>query len=435
MALQIFYMAFGCKVSQYELQNIRERFEADGNIKTDMLSLADVVVVNTCTVTSSADRKLRHFVKRARRENPDCLIVLAGCFVQAFPDLAESFKECDIFCGTKGKTKIPDLVYEYFETHECKAGVSTIESKSEFEPMCNQLTEDKTRAYIKIQDGCDMNCTYCIIPKARGHICSKPLDDIRQEASILVASNHKEIILTGINLCCYGRDFGDGTRLIDAIEAVCSIDENFRVRLSSIEPEMISDEDILRMSRLKKLCPQFHLSLQSGCDKTLKAMNRHYTSEEYLSLVQKLRSVFPSCAITTDIMVGFPNETDEDFLQSLEFVKRAEFADAHIFPFSRRSGTAADKMTGQLDNATKNARAAKLSQACKESRLKYHQGFVGTVTQVLFERESDEDFHQGHNPEYVVVKAPRKTGDSLFRQLKLVRITKAYEDYCLGEII
>ncbi len=435
MALQIFYMAFGCKVSQYELQNIRERFEADGNIKTDILSLADVVVVNTCTVTSSADRKLRHFVKRARRENPDCLIVLAGCFVQAFPDLAESFKECDIFCGTKGKTKVPDLVYEYFETHERKAGVSQIESKSEFEPMCNQLTEDKTRAYIKIQDGCDMNCTYCIIPKARGHICSKPLDDIRNEASILVASNHKEIILTGINLCCYGRDFGDGLRLIDAIEAVCSIDEDFRVRLGSIEPEMISDEDILRMSKLKKLCPQFHLSLQSGCDKTLKAMHRHYTSEEYLSLVQKLRLVFPSCAITTDIMVGFPNETDEDFLQSLEFVKRVEFADAHIFPFSRRSGTAADSMTGQLDNATKNARAAKLSQACKESRLKYHQGFVGTVTQVLFEHEADDDFHQGHNPEYVVVKAPRKTGDSLFRQLKLVRITKAYEDYCLGEII
>jgi threonylcarbamoyladenosine tRNA methylthiotransferase MtaB len=223
--------------------------------------------------------------------------------------------------------------------------------------------------------------------------------------------------------------------MIDAIEQACSAEGDFRVRLGSMEPEMISDEDIARMKALPKLCPQFHLSLQSGCDKTLKAMNRHYNSAEYLAICDKLRKAFPNCAITTDIMVGFPQETDEDFRQSLEFAKKVGFASAHIFPYSRRSGTVADKFGGQLDKKTKSRRSAEMTEVCRKTQLEYNRSFIGKTVDVLFERESSAEFHQGHIPEYVLVKVPRNGTESLRKEVRKVRITAAETDYCLGELI
>ncbi len=302
--------------------------------------------------------------------------------------------------------------------------------------MTNSGADQKTRAYIKIQDGCDQYCTYCIIPTARGHICSKPLEDIAPEVQQLVDSGHKEIILTGINLCCYGREFKNGTRLIDAIEAACGCEGDYRVRIGSVEPELISDEDILRMSKLEKLCPHFHLSLQSGCDETLKRMNRHYDTVEYAELCEKLRRHFPNCAITTDIMVGFPQETDEEFEKSLAFAKKISFAETHIFPYSRRPTTVADKMKGQLDRKTKHSRAAQMADVCNETKALYLKSLVGTVQEVLFEKETSPQWHQGHAPNYVTVKIPRDSEDvSLRRQLLKIEITSSDGEFCYGKLI
>lgn len=435
MALKIFYMTFGCKVNQYESQNLAERFAADGHIRAESLENADVCIINSCTVTAQSDTKCRHFLNKVKRVNPDCILLLTGCFPQAFPEQAKSLADCDIICGNKDKTLIPQLVYDYIAKRERTVHIPKHTLRPSFEPMCNALAEDKTRAYIKIQDGCDLYCTYCIIPYARGHICSKPLNEIKREVELLVDSGHKEIILTGINLCCYGRDFGNGTRMIDAIEQACSVEGDFRVRLGSMEPEMISDEDISRMKALPKLCPQFHLSLQSGCDKTLADMNRHYNTDKYYTLCQKLRQAFPGCAITTDIMVGFPQETNEDFEQSLEFAKKIGFASAHIFPYSRRSGTAADKLDRQIDRHTKAKRAARMAEVCRQSQLEYNRSFIGKTVDVLFERESSSEFHQGHIAEYVLVKIPKYSEKSFCREIHRVRITKAETDFCIGEII
>lgn len=432
--LKIYYMTFGCKVNQYETENIAERFSEMADMRTEDIGAADVCIINSCTVTAQSDTKCRHFISRVKRENPACIIALTGCYPQAFPDKASQIAECDIICGNNNKTALPQMVHDYFKLRKRTFSVPENYLHQPFEHMMNAEAEQKTRAYLKIQDGCDLFCTYCIIPYARGHMRSKPIGDIIKETEMLVSAGHKEIVLTGINLCCYGRDLG-GLRMIDAIEAVCKVEGDFRVRLGSMEPEMISDEDIARMAAQKKLCPQFHLSLQSGCDKTLKAMNRHYTSAEYAEICRKLRAAFPHCAITTDIMAGFPQESAEDHAESLRFAEKTAFADAHIFPYSRRSGTPADKMSGQLDKKTKAARAAEMAAVCAKSRAEYNRSFIGRTVEVLFERESSAEHHQGHIAEYVVVKTPRTSDESLFRQKRLVKITSADENGCGGEIV
>lgn len=434
--MKSFYYTFGCKVNQYETENIKEAMLSQGYEATDDHAEAEVCIINTCTVTAQSDSKCRQLIHKIRKDNPECLIVLAGCFPQAFEKQAAEMNESDIIVGTGAKKEIPQLIKEYITHGERIVKIVPREKGEAFEKMTNTGADSKTRAYIKIQDGCDQYCTYCIIPKARGHICSKPLEDIAPEVQQLVDSGHKEIILTGINLCCYGRDFKDGTRLIDAIERACGCEGDFRVRIGSIEPELISDSDIQRMAKLKKLCPHFHLSLQSGCDETLKRMNRHYDTAEYETLCKKLREHFPNCAITTDIMVGFAQETEEEFQQSLDFAKRIAFAEVHIFPYSRRPGTVADRMSGQLDRKTKHRRAAQMAEVCNETKAAYLQSLVGTVQEVLFEKETSPKYHQGHAPNYVTVKIPRESENvSLRRKLVKVKITSADGEFCYGDTI
>lgn len=432
--MRIFYYTFGCKVNQYETENIRERFESRGDVTVDTPEKADICFVNSCTVTSEADKKCRQYLHRIRKLNPECVLICAGCMTQAHEGIEEALGCCDMIIGTSNKSRIPELTDIYLKTRERIVAVSSEPDTSGFEPMCNRSANGKTRAYIKIQDGCDMHCTYCIIPKARGHIRSKAIDDIISEAEQLIASGHKELILTGINLCCYGREKGGTLRLVDAIEAVCRSEGDFRVRLSSLEPELISDSDIERMAALPKLCPQFHLSLQSGCDKTLKAMNRRYTAADFKKLCNKLRSAFPCCAITTDIMVGFPGETEQDHRESLAFAEDIGFAEAHVFQFSPRPDTPAYDMT-QIDGTTKKRRATEMSAVCSKSRAEYLKGLVGTVQEVLFERESDPEYHQGHSPNHAVVKVKRMTDLSLRRQLLSVKILSTSDDFCFGELI
>lgn len=433
--MKVFYYTFGCKVNQYETENIREKMEADGNTSVSSHRDAEICIVNSCTVTSEADKKCRQLLHRIRHDNPGCILVCAGCMTQAHKDIADKLPECDIIAGSHNKTRIPQLIAQFMNTGERIVAVREHTAGEAIEQMSNKASDGKTRAYIKIQDGCDMHCSYCIIPNARGHIRSKPLDEIVREAQMLISSGHRELILTGINLNCYGREGGGAKRLTDVIEAIGHIGEEFRIRLSSLEPELITDDDISRWSKCRKLCPQFHLSLQSGCDRILMAMHRRYTTEEYASLCAKLRNAFPGCAITTDIMVGFPGETEEDHRSSIEFAGNIGFAEAHIFPYSRRPDTPADRMPGQADGKTKHRRAAEMDAVCKLTRKAYLDSMNGTVQRVLFEKETSAEYHQGHSDNYIPVRVPRTGEASLRRCFRSVLITGNDGEHCFGRLV
>lgn len=444
--MKIYYYTLGCKVNHYETEALKEKLELTRHSSVKSIKDADVAVVNSCTVTGQANLKCRQILHKIRKQNQSCIIVLTGCFPQAFEEEVKTFGFCDIICGSSNKMSIPKMLEEYLsddniDSNGIRKQIIRIEKHTKTDKIENMSIsgyDDKTRANVKIQDGCDQYCTYCIIPYARGHLRSKSLVEIKNEVTALSNSGHKEVELVGINLCCYGKDLGNGKsiRLADAVETACSVDGIERVRLGSIEPEMISDEDIERMSKLNKLCPQFHLSLQSGCDRTLKEMNRKYTTLEYEILCKKLRKKFPDCSITTDIMVGFPGESNENFLESLAFVKKIKFAKAHIFPYSMREGTSAAKRLDQIDGRTKESRSKAMEQVCNESAYDFLKAQVGKVYPVLFEKEKSPDYFEGHTPNFTIVKIPRKNlkipQNSLRKQILYVRIEKAEKNYCLG---
>ena len=433
--MKIFYSTFGCKVNQYETENIREALAQRGHEETAVPADADVCIVNTCTVTAQADSKCRQMLHRLRKESPDCVLVCAGCMTQALKNA--DLPECDIIAGSHNKQDIPDMIEEFLKERMRIVRITRQAACAELNEMHNSGTGNKTRAYIKIQDGCDLNCTYCIIPRARGHIRSKPPELIKKEAEALIAAGHREIILTGINLCCYGLDRslkGRELRLIDAVEAVCALGSGHRVRLSSLEPELISDSDIKRFAALENFCRHFHLSLQSGCDKTLAAMKRHYDTAEYRRLCESLRAAMPDCTITTDIMVGFPCETEEDHRASMDFVRETGFAQAHIFPYSARPDTPAALMP-QVDGATKKRRAAEMAAVCKELSEKFSRSLVGSVQSVLFENERSSEFHSGHSAGYINVKVPRLDSSSLRYQIRDVEIIGTDGAVCLGRLL
>lgn len=433
--MNIYYYTFGCKVNQYETENLRQTFEKRGFETALKIKDADVCLINTCTVTATADSKCRQLIHKIKAQNPHSVVILTGCFPQAFEEEAVLLEECDIITGASDKTAIPDLLDEYLSRRERIVKITPHKKGEEFEKMSNSEVVAKTRAYIKIQDGCDQYCSYCIIPYARGHIRSKSLDELKNEVCELARSGHKEIVLVGINLCCYGKDLEGDVRLVDAVESACSVEGIERVRLGSLEPEMISDEDIKRLASQPKLCPQFHLSLQSGCNKTLKAMNRKYTTREYEELCDKLRESFPDCAITTDIMVGFAGESEEDFNESLEFVRKMKFARCHIFPYSKREGTVAAKREGQVSQKEKERRARVMEEICIENEREFLKNMVGKTVKVLFERENCTDFHQGYSENYTQIKIPRKNSlKSLRRTIFCVTIEGYEKNYCTGKI-
>ena len=434
--MNIFYYTFGCKVNQYETENIKQALENRQFSTVSEITGADIAVINTCTVTSYSDLKCRKLLHKIKSTNSDCIIVLTGCFPQAFSEEAELMTECDIVTGSSNKSLIPDFIDEYLVHRQRIISIQPHTKDEKFETMLNNSIKTKTRAYMKIQDGCDQYCSYCIIPYARGHIRSKPLDIIEAEAENLANSGHREIVAVGINLWCYGKDLNDSIGLVDAVEAICRKAKNCRIRLGSIEPEMVTDEDIERLTKLHNFCPQFHLSLQSGCDNTLKAMNRKYTCAEYENLCVRLRNAFPDCSITTDIMVGFVGETDKDFEESMEFVKRIGFSRVHIFPYSIRKGTLAAKRSGHLPKHIKQKRASQMNFICKELSDKFLQSMVGKTQEVLFEKEKSDDFHQGYTRNYTPVKVPRISDKiSLRRKVLNVVITGVENDCCVGQII
>ena len=420
------FFTFGCKVNQYETELLRQEFAKRGHSVVRGIAESDVCVINSCTVTAQADLKLRQLVHRIRRDNPSAVLAICGCHPQAFGDTLGA----DVVVGSGNKQRVVSLVEIYVET---QLRIVDIESENSDYPTLETLTEAsrKTRGIIKIQDGCDRFCSYCIIPYARGRSRSKPLGKIAAEAKTLAEAGHNELVIVGINLSDYGK--GTEHDLADAVEAVAQSGAA-RVRIGSLEPEELSFDIIDRLAKIPNLCPHFHIAMQSGCDKTLREMRRKYDKEEYFTLIKRVRGQFPMCAVTTDIMVGFPGETDDDFAESLASVKALGFSDAHIFPYSMREGTPAAMRADQIDGKTKDKRLCLMTSAVKESADTYRRSLIGTIQQVLFEREKSPDFHQGHAANYQLVKVKCFT-DTLFREIRDVRITGIDGEDLIGEIV
>lgn len=429
--MKIKTITLGCKVNQYESQAILEEFLRRGDTPAQEDEIPDVIILNSCTVTAESDHKVRQTLRRARRDAPDAVIVLTGCMVQAFPDAAAKLPEADLVIGNAQKSIIPDQVKTFIETHKRTVFVPDFTPGMPFEAMQVCAFQEHTRAFVKIQDGCNRFCSYCIIPYARGRIRSKLSEQLKEELMDLANSGYREVVLTGINLSAYGQEFG--LHLCDAIEAACATPGIERVRLGSLEPEQLSEDVIRRMAKQKKLCPQFHLSLQSGCDATLKRMNRHYTADEYRTIVRNLRAAFENAAITTDIMVGFAGETDEEFAESLAFAEEIAFAKVHVFAYSRRPGTRAYDMGDQLTNAVKEARSHEMIRVTTATQQAFFKAQIGRTEEVLFEREIQKGVWEGYSMNYTPVAVA--SGTSLAGEIRSVRIENCTDTHCMGVVL
>lgn len=416
----------GCKVNQYDGDIISAAMIREGFFETKEGEAPDIVIINTCTVTAASDKKGFHLLSKIKRDYPDSITVLTGCYPQAFPHNLPNDADFDFAVGNGEKEKIPQLIKNYINNKECPSGIGEL-SKEYEEPR--ELSHcRKTRAYIKIEEGCNRFCSYCIIPFARGRVRSRTLENIARETEFHARDGHKEIVLTGINLSCYGSDLG--LSLYDAVKTAAENPLIERVRLSSLEPDLLKEEVIKKMSEVKKLCPHFHLSLQSGCDYTLKRMNRHYSAKEYKEIVDNLRKYFPSCAITTDVMVGFAGETDEEFEEGLNFVQGVGFAKIHVFTYSVRPGTAAEKMDGHIDEKTKALRYKVMSKIAVEAQNEFFHSNLNTVHNILIERQTKPEFINGHTENYIPVRI--YGGNAKRHDIVRVKIVKACEGYCEG---
>lgn len=427
--MKVYFYTLGCKVNQYETQGMREMFELSGYTVSQDEKDFDIAVINSCTVTAESNRKTRQIIHRLKRKNPDAVIVLTGCMAQAFSKEASEIEEVDIVVGNTDITKVFSLTQEYLQQKKKLFGVLPHERCERFNtPSINDFAE-RTRSYMKIEDGCDRYCSYCIIPYARGFVRSKPLDEIRKEAETLANKGFREIVLVGINLSAYGK--GEDFDLCDAVDEVCKADGISRVRLGSLEPDHISDEMLKRFKSQEKFCPQFHLSLQSGSDATLKRMNRHYDKAFYLDLVSRIREMFPDAAITTDIMVGFAGETQEEFEESVTFLKEVGFAKAHVFAYSRREGTVAFNMPNQVTNAEKQRRSRIMLEAAAQGENEFLKKQTGKTVSVLFETQ-ENGYCFGYTPNYSRVCV--RTDEDLSGEIKTVKINSCENGICYGEI-
>lgn len=426
--MTVSFSTLGCKVNQYESEALAEIFEAKGFTVLPSGETADIIIVNSCTVTAESNRKVRQTVRKLRRKSPDALIMLTGCMAQAFPEECKEIKEADLIIGNSHYDTLPDLCIGALSENLTRVCVTPHE-KVYTDIGVSKLTEH-TRGYIKIEDGCNRFCSYCIIPYARGRVRSRSLDSIKKEAENLAKAGYKEVVLVGINLSAFGFDTGD--ELCDAVEVVSSVDGIKRVRLGSLECDQISDEALEKLAANEKFCPQFHLSLQSGCDKTLKEMNRKYDTAFYRDLVGRIRAKFQNPAITTDIMVGFMGESDEDFKNSCNFMEEIGFARSHVFVYSVREGTAAAKRTDKVNPETAQQRAKQMQKICESTEKTFLVSQIGTVAKVLLETEVNGVW-EGYSENYTRVKIPNLTANE--GDIVTVTITNAENDYCIGKLI
>ena len=396
----------GCKVNAYETEAMQQILEDAGYQIVDFGDKADVYVINTCSVTNVADKKSRQMLHRAKAKNPEAVVVAAGCYVQAAAERLEEDAGVDLIIGNNKKKDLAVILENYFEQKRGEKGsyVIDIAHTGEYEDLHINRSSDHTRAFIKIQDGCNQFCSYCIIPYTRGRIRSREIADIEKEVKALAGKGYREIVLTGIHLSSYGKDLREETNLLDAVRLVHGIEGVERIRLGSLEPRIVTREFAQALKEMPKVCPHFHLSLQSGCEATLKRMNRHYTPEEYLEGCRILREVFENPAITTDVIVGFPGETEEEFEETREFLKKVHFYEMHIFKYSRRAGTRADRMPDQVPESVKTARSEALLEMERQMSLEYRKSFLGKKCEVLLEEPEvigGKRYVTGHTREYV----------------------------------
>ena len=430
--MRIAFYTLGCKVNQYETQALERLFAQRGHTLAPFEGEADVYIINTCTVTAVSDKKSRQVVRQARKRAPYALVAVCGCYPQTHPRDMEDLP-VDLVAGTGDRVRFVELVERtWAEREERITALDDAMKRRTFEPLPAGGLEGRTRAMLKVEDGCVNFCSYCIIPYARGPVRSLALAEAAAQAAKLAEEGYRELVLTGSEISSWGRDFKDGSSLIDLVEAVCQSAPGCRIRLGSLEPRTVTEDFCLRGARLPNLCPHFHLSMQSGCDATLKRMNRKYDTARFYESVALLRRHFNAPAVTTDMIVGFPGESDEEFSRSLDFIRRCAFAAMHIFPYSRRPGTPAAAMPGQVPREVKEERARRAAEAAAELEREYLSQSVGRSVEVLFEEER-EGLWWGHTTRYCKVGA--RSGENLHNRLRNVQITGAEDGWLLGEVL
>ena len=426
--MKVAIYTLGCKVNQYETQAMEQSLRARGHEVVDFADAADAYVVNTCSVTAVSDQKSRQMVRRAKKQHPEAVVAVCGCYPQTHADDVRKL-DVDLIAGTGDRTGFIGLLEQAVAEKRHLEAIDKSFERRVFEVLPAGGMENRTRAMLKVEDGCVNFCTYCIIPYARGPVRSLPRDVAVEQVAQLAAEGYREIVLTGIEISSWGKDLKTGQTLIDLVEAICAAAPGVRVRLGSLEPRTITEDFCRRAAALPDLCPQFHLSMQSGCDATLKRMNRKYDTARFARSVALLNQYFDHPAVTTDMIVGFPEETEEEFAQSLDFIRACGFAQMHIFPYSVRPGTPAAKME-QVPKSVKEERARRAAAAAEEMRSAYLQGCVGRVYPVLFEQPKGDKFF-GHAPNYMEVLVE---GENLHNVVKNVRVTSTDGDVLYGEI-
>ena len=429
--MKIAFYTLGCKVNQYETQALEQLLSARGHTLVPFESQADAYVINTCSVTAVSDKKSRQVIRRARKAVPQAIVAVCGCYSQTHPQDMDKM-EADLVAWTGDRLGFVELLERTWEERQHLVALDDPFSRRQFEVLPPGGLEGRTRCMLKVEDGCVNFCTYCIIPYARGRVRSLPLAEAGEQAARLAAEGYREIVLTGIELSSWGQDLSPRGELAQLVEAVCRAAPECRVRLGSLEPRTVTEDFCRRCAGLDNLCPHFHLSLQSGCDTVLKRMGRKYDTARFFQSVELLRRFFPQAALTTDLIVGFPGETEEEFGQTLDFLRRCAFSAMHIFPYSRRPGTPAAKMPGQISNGVKEERAQRAAQVAGEMERAYLESLVGQTMPVLFE-EMRDGLWQGHTTRYTQVAVLSE--EDLHNQVRLVRFTQLQNQTLLGRLV
>ena len=424
------FYTLGCKTNQYETQAMEQLLRGLGHEIVPFDTPADGYIINTCSVTAVADKKNRAVIRRCRRDNPDAVLGVCGCYTQHDAEAVRALN-ADVLGGSGSRQEFIDMMIAAVENHTPQEALDNALRRREFEILPAGGLEARTRAMVKVQDGCVNFCSYCIIPYTRGPVRSAPLELAVEQAETLAQQGYKEIVVTGIEIASWGVDLPGKPPVTDLIAGLCEAVPEMRVRLGSLEPRIVTEEFCEKLKQFPNLCPQFHLSMQSGCDTVLARMKRKYDTARYYESVELLNKHFPGCAVTTDMIVAFPGETEEEFQQSLAFIRKCAFADMHIFPYSRRPGTPADKMPGQLGNETKESRSRAAIAVSGEMSRAYRKKLIGTVQSVLFE-ESEGDYYTGHAPNYVKFYVE---GENLHNQVRDMEVTAIYNDGVLGKLV
>lgn len=421
------FCTLGCKVNQYETNAMSQKLIEEGYKIVEHTQKADIYIINTCTVTNMSDRKSRQMIRRAKEINPKATIIAVGCYVQVAKKEIENIKEIDLALGNEEKVDIVKYCNEIIQKNK-KEEIADVMQSRKFAEFGETSYTEKTRAVIKVQDGCDRFCSYCIIPYARGRVRSREPEHIIKEIKQIANEGIKEVVITGIHIASYGKDFKKDYKLIDLLEEINKIDGIERIRLGSIEPLLITEEFVQRLVKLEKICEQFHLSLQSGCDETLKRMNRRYTTQQFEEIVKRLRKAYDNVNLTTDIIVGFPGETEEEFAKTYKFLEKIKFYKMHIFKYSPRKGTRAEQMPQQIEPQLKEERSKKLIELSDKNEKEYNSEYVGKRVEVLWEEQKNE-IYKGHTKNYVLVEMKAKPSENKENVIESVQISQAYEHY------